>query len=110
MSSCSCGCIMWRYSTCVGIKCHDVMSSLRLLDGVEAYWLISTRYRTMPMYVDSTPQKAIAPYEYLVHLAISMAASAASPLIMRRPSGAAPRLNKEAAAKLILRVPRVAQP
>jgi len=65
---------------------------------------------TMPMYVDSAPQKASAPYEYFVHLAISIAASAASPLIIRRPSGAAPRLNKEAAAKLILRVPRVAQP
>lgn len=60
---------------------------------------------TMPMYVDSTPQKAIAPYEYLVHLAISMAASAASPDIIRRPSGAAPRLSRAAllaARKLML--------
>ena len=88
----------------------DVVSSLRLLDGVEAYWFDFHTVLTMPMYVDSTPQKASAPYEYFVHLAISMAASAASPLIIRRPSGAAPRLSKEAAAKLILRVPRVAQP
>ena len=65
---------------------------------------------TMPMYVDSTPQKAIAPYEYLVHLAISMAASAASPDIARRPRGrsavAAPRRRREAAAKLILSTAR----
>ena len=53
-----------------------------------------------------------APYEYFVHLAISMAASAASPDMARRPPKAgrsivaAPRRRRAAAAKLIVSTAR----